>query len=141
MAPAAVLTREALTAMILSCPYHRLLGVELVEMDAEAGTLRLAAEVKPEFSRSDHRRELHGGVTASLLDLAGDYAVALKTGHAVPTIGLSVDYLRMARGARAIASARVVKAGRSIAVVDLELTDETGALVAVGRGTYSTATG
>ena len=136
---AAEITEARLAEMIRRCPFHRLLGIEVQAVDPAACSVVVRLEVAPDLSRTDAGIELHGGVIATLLDVAGDYAVALATGRPVPTIGLSIDYLRMARGRTAVATARVVKAGRSIAVADMELRDETGSLVAIGRGTYSTA--
>lgn len=131
------MTRDELTELVRGCPFHRFLDLQLESLDEEVGTVTLSLTAREEFSRSEDRVELHGGIIATLIDIAGDYAVALKTGSGVPTINLAVDYLRMARGAKALATAKIVKCGRSIAVVTIEVCDETGALVAIGRGTYS----
>lgn len=131
------MTRDELTAMVRGCPFHRFLDLQLESFDVEQGVVTLSLTAREEFSRSEDQVELHGGVIATLIDIAGDYAVALKTGCGVPTINLSVDYLRLARGAKATATARIAKCGRSIAVVTIEVCDETGAKIAIGRGTYS----
>jgi uncharacterized protein (TIGR00369 family) len=133
------MTRAGIEALIADCPFHRHLGVTVAAIDAGAGVITLSLDIRPEFSRSGGRAELHGGIIATLIDIAGDYAVALRLGQGVPTISLNVDYLRFARGARATATARLVKCGRSIAVATVEVADETGQIVAVGRGTYATA--
>lgn len=133
------MTREELTAMVQGCPFHRFLDLQLDSFDEAKGEVVLSLTAREEFSRDDDRVELHGGIIATLIDIAGDYAVALKTKCGVPTVNLSVDYLRLARGAKAIATARIAKCGRSIAVVTIEVCDETGATVAIGRGTYSSA--
>ena len=49
-----------------------------------------------------------------------------------------MDYLRPAVNTDLVASARTLRAGRSVGVVDIALHDKDGRLVAVGRGTYST---
>lgn len=133
------MTRPELEAMIAGCPFHRQLGIMLEDFDAAMGRLTLSLTAREAFSRDDTRVELHGGIIATLIDIAGDYAVVLKVGQGVPTISLHVDYLRFARGTKAFATATLIKCGRSIAVVDIEVADETGALIAVGRGTYSSA--
>ena len=125
--------------MIKGCPFHRFLGIELVDMSKEDGTVTLSLTAREEFSRSDERVELHGGIIASLIDIAGDYAIALQLGQGVPTINLHVDYLRLARGKQAFAKAKTIRCGRSIGTVDIEVTDENATLFAIGRGTYSTA--
>ncbi len=131
------MTRDELKDMVEGCPFHRFLGLKLEDFDEEAGRVSISVEAHEDLSRSDERVELHGGVIASLIDLAGDYAVALKVGRGVPTIGLNVDFLRFARGARVTATADIVKCGRSIAVAEIRAIDEAGALIAIGRGTYS----
>jgi uncharacterized protein (TIGR00369 family) len=131
--------RDEFEKMVLACPFHRFLGLTLEEMSEEEGRVTLSATMREEFSRSDQVAELHGGVIASLIDIAGDYAVALKVGRGVPTINLRVDYLRPGRGSKAVATASVVRCGRTIATVDIEVSDESGTLFAIGRGTYSSA--
>ena len=133
------MTRDELQSMVDGCPLHRLLGLTVEDFDAETGEVALSLTARKDLSRDNDRVELHGGIIASLIDIAGDYAVALRVGRGVPTINLHVDYLRLARGAKAIARAKIVKCGRSIAVVDIEARDETGTLIAVGRGSYSSA--
>lgn len=135
------MTRDELQEMILACPFHRFLGLELVDMNEADGTVAISVTAREEFSRSNEMVELHGGVIASLIDIAGDYAVALKVGRGVPTINLRVDYLRPGRGKKAVAKARAVRCGRTIATVDIEVVDENKTLFAIGRGTYSSATG
>lgn len=131
--------RDLLEKLIKACPFHRFLGLELEDYDTEAGVITLSLTARETFSRADERVELHGGIIAALIDIAGDYAVALRVGRGVPTINLRTDFLRLARGRKASATARLVRCGRSIATVDIEVTDETGQTVAVGRGTYSSA--
>jgi uncharacterized protein (TIGR00369 family) len=131
--------RDRLQAMILGCPFHRWLGIVVDAVDPADGSLTLGLPLRPEFSRSDTTTELHGGITAALIDIAGDYAVALSLGRGVPTIDLRVDYLRMGRGERVAATARALRVGRTVGTVDVDVHDATGALIAVGRGKYSTA--
>ena len=54
----------------------------------------------------------------------------------VPTINLRIDYLRMAAGTDLIARATAIKIGRSIGVVDVEVRDDDGRLIAIGRASY-----
>ena len=131
--------QKTLEYMLNDCPFHRYLRLTLVDFSAPQGWITLAVEARPDLSRGEARSALHGGVIASLIDIAGDYAVALKTGVTVPTISLHVDYLRFARDARITATAHVLRCGRSIAVADIDVRDDAGTRVAVGRGTYSSA--
>ncbi|TDI45568.1 MAG: PaaI family thioesterase [Acidobacteria bacterium] len=117
-------------------PYQRFLGLRAVAMDAEAGTVTLALPFKRDLCRSSKAPEIHGGVTAALIDIAGDYALAIRLGNGVPTIDLRIDYLRMAVETELIATARVVKMGRTLGIVDVEVQDKDGRLIAIGRATY-----
>lgn len=117
-------------------PYQRFLGLELVH--AEEGAVEIRMPFRQEFLRDDSSDWLHGGILSALIDIAGDYAVYSKTGGDVPTVDLRVDYLRPAKRGSLIAIARTVKVGRRVSVADVEVKDEEGKVVAVGRGVYST---
>ena len=119
-------------------PFHRRLGIRAVSFDADIGQVVLRLPFNPELQRSASTPQIHGGVTATLIDIAGDYAFWVKLGFPVPTINLRIDYLRMADATDLLATARVVKSGRSIGIADVEITGGAGELLAVGRGTYGT---
>jgi len=89
--------------------------------------------------RAPRDKSFHGGVIATLIDLAGHAAVAVKIGKMAPTIDLRIDYLRPSTGESIIARARLLKAGSMLARVDIDVTDTEGRLIAVGRGSFSTA--
>ena len=122
-------------------PFHRLLGLRAETVDIGGRSVVLRLPFRETFRRATDRAELHGGVTAALIDIAGDFAVATVVGAPVPTINLRIDYLRMAGDGELVATARVVKAGRTVAVVDIEVADTNGRQIAIGRGTYSTRAG
>jgi uncharacterized protein (TIGR00369 family) len=92
----------------------------------------------PGVERSAGSKQVHGGAIASLIDVAGDFALIQKLGYAVPTINLRIDYLRPAFDSALHARPRVRQAGRSLGVVDVDVVDDDHRLIAVGRGTYST---
>ncbi|HLR55595.1 MAG TPA: PaaI family thioesterase, partial [Actinomycetales bacterium] len=82
---------------------------------------------------------IHGGMLATLADVAGDFAVITGVGFAVPTIDLRVDYLRPARpDMELMAEGNVVKFGRQVSVADVQVTGD-GKQLLVARGLYSTA--
>jgi len=62
----------------------------------------------------------------------------MMPGQPLPAINFRVDYLRPVVTTALIATARVRRAGRSVGVVDVDVTDGDGNLVAVGRAAYST---
>ena len=119
-------------------PFHAILRPQAVAADASAGTVEIRLPYRDEFRRAPDEAGYHGGVIATLIDLAGHAAVAVKVGRMVPTVDLRIDYLRAPAGGDLIARGRVLRAGRSIARADVEIVDSTDTVVAVGRGTYST---
>jgi uncharacterized protein (TIGR00369 family) len=128
---------EAFELSVAHSPFHRLIGLALTrEGDGE---VELRLPWSEGLGRSDGSDWYHGGVLSALADIAGDYAVASRLRRWVATIDLRVDYLRPARRGDLTARARAVKVGRTVAVADVEIRDAGGAVVAVGRGAYSTA--
>jgi uncharacterized protein (TIGR00369 family) len=117
-------------------PYQRFLGLQLTR--DEEGLVEIHMPFRKEFLREDGSDWLHGGMISALIDIAGDYAVYSKTGGNVPTVDLRVDYLRPARRGHLTAIARTVKVGRRVSVADVEVKDEQGQVVAIGRGLYAT---
>jgi uncharacterized protein (TIGR00369 family) len=129
---------DFLSANVGAPPLHRWLKPELVSVDESSGGVELRLPVRAEFRRDSTRPEIHGGILAMLADIAGHAAVAARLRHGVPTVDLRIDYLRMAAGDFLSACATPVKVGRTLAVVDIRITDDQARLVAVGRGTYLT---
>ncbi len=120
-------------------PFHDFLQLE-AKKTGEA-TVELRVPFREEFIRQAGSEMLHGGIISALADIAGDYAVAAVLGDGVPTIDLRLDYLRPAMRTDLIAKATAIKVGRSVAVADVEIYDESGRLIAVARGAYSTRPG
>jgi len=125
---------ETEMAIMNEAPYFRLLGMELVEM-AE-GYARLIVPVKEKLN--SYLGALHGGVLSSLADSA--VAMALRTviepTEKPITVEMNINYLGMIQGDQAIAEARIISRGRTIAVGDVDITDKSGHLVAKSRATY-----
>ena len=116
-------------------PYHRFLGLEFALVD---GVAELRMPFREELVSDPEVPYLHGGVIAALLDTAADYAIAAQLGHGVPTIDMRVDFLKAVGREPVVATARVVKLGRSVAIADAEARNDQGELVAVGRVLFST---
>lgn len=124
--------------------FNKLLGLKVESFDAEAPKLRF--EMRPELVGNPARQILHGGVISATLDVAGGFAIMLSlaaemTGipTAFPnmgTIDLRVDYLRPGRGKYFVATARIVRKGKRIAVTHMELHNDEGELIATGGAAY-----
>ncbi len=108
---------------------------------AADGSVHATMPLNPDQERFPGSNQFHGGPLAALIDTIGDLAVAVQVDGPVPTVNLRIDYLKPAFGPHLVASARVRRLGKSLAVTDIDVTDGTGALVAIGRGTYSTKVG
>lgn len=134
-------TLEQLTAWLVESPFHRVLGLTLESLDPAARSVILRCAFHSNLDRSAGTGQYHGGVIASLIDIAGDFALIAILGHGVPTIDFRVDYLRPAMAGDLIARAIVRKSGRTIGVVDIEVEDVQGRLIALGRGCYGTLPG
>jgi uncharacterized protein (TIGR00369 family) len=81
---------------------------------------------------------IHGGALASLVDTASAFAVlsTLAAGEQTVTVDLTLHYLKPASGGKLSAHARVLRAGRRLATVSVEVTNESGALVVTALTTY-----
>jgi uncharacterized protein (TIGR00369 family) len=133
---------EDLQTRLDRSPFIRFLGLRVERLDPEREEITLRMPMRPELERGAGSGQFHGGAIASLIDTAGDYALIALLGIAgVPTIDFRVDFLRPAVDAELAATARIRRAGRTIGVVDVDVRDTAGRLVAVGRGCYGTSEG
>ena len=134
-------SQKTLETLLADSPFQNLLGLRLDAFDLAAQTVTIRSIYGPNVERSLGTGQYHGGVIASLIDIAGDFALIAVLGHGVPTINFRVDYLRPAANSDLIALARVRRAGRTIGVVDIDVTDARDRRIALGRGCYSTQPG
>jgi acyl-CoA thioesterase len=114
--------------------YTRLLGMEFV--GAARGEARIALELREELTRNEGL--MHGGAVASLMDTASAFAVMslLEPGQSTVTIDLTIHFLRPVLRGRIEARARVLRAGRRIATLSIDTTDDAGKLTATATTTY-----
>jgi len=122
-------------------PFISFLGLKVSALDYDKGEIKVLMPLRPELERRPGTRQFHGGPLASFIDAVGDFAVGMEVGGGVPTMNLRVDYLRPAVGSAVTGVARVRRLGRTVAIVDIDVFDESEKLVAVGRGTYSAQVG
>lgn len=130
------MTLDQINAEFDGSPYIVFSGMRAVALDHERQEIVLRMPMRPEFERRAGTGQYHGGVIAALIDVAGDFAIAMSLGGGVPTANFRIDYLRPAYDTALTATARVRRAGRTLAVVDIDVTDDSGRLLAVGRGTF-----
>ena len=96
------------------------------------GVCRAHVDLQPQHLNP--RGFVHGGLLCTLMDVAAGSAAILA--HDPPrmmvTQSAEVHYLRPCSGGTLTAEARVLKAGRSVAVVSVEVKDEAEKLVSAG---------
>ncbi len=134
----APLTVAEIQQMLDVSPFNLFLGLTVVRADPVKQEVTMRSPMRPEFERRPGSKQWHGGVIASVIDTVGDFAVGMMVGRGLPTVNFRVDYLRPAVDTALVAVSRVRRAGKSVGVADVDVFDEKGALLAIGRGTYST---
>jgi uncharacterized protein (TIGR00369 family) len=80
---------------------------------------------------------LHGGILCDVADAAMGTAVAttLNEGETLTTIELKINFLKPVWSAKLTATGKVVRRGRTICLVECDVTDEKGSLVARASST------
>lgn len=131
------MTLASLQALLDASPAIAALGVRMEAADPARSAVELSMTMHPALERAEGTGQFHGGPLASLVDIAGDVAVAMMIGGGVPTIDLRIDYLRPVLTSSVRARAIVRKLGRTIAIADIEVLDAEGKLCVLGRGSYS----
>lgn len=132
------LTGAEIQQMLDVSPFNLFLGLTVVTADPVKQEITMRSPMRSEFERRPGSKQWHGGVIASVIDTVGDFAVGMMVGRGLPTVNFRVDYLRPAVDTALVAVSRVRRAGKSVGVADVDVFDEKGALLAIGRGTYST---
>ncbi len=135
---ATILTADEIQKMLDASPFNLFLGLTVVTADPVKQEVTMRSPMRPEFERRPGSMQWHGGVIASVIDTVGDFAIGMMLGRGLPTVNFRVDYLKPAVDTALIAVSRVRRAGKSVGVADVDVFDEKGALLAIGRGTYST---
>jgi len=116
-------------------PAARLLGRRVLEVDPDAGTIRVEFDARPEFLNS--AGTVQGGFLAAMLDstLGPALRATLGPGQFAPTLELKVSFIRAAQAGRLIGHGHIVHRGRSTAFLAGELRNPEGELVATATAT------
>ncbi|HYY98433.1 MAG TPA: PaaI family thioesterase [Pyrinomonadaceae bacterium] len=120
-------------------PVARLIGFDLVSVkpgEAVVGFQSTEAHANPMGT-------LHGGVLCDIADAAMGiaYSSNLDEGESFTTLELKINFLKPVWKARLLATGRVVKQGRTVGLVECDITDEEGGLVARATSTCMTLRG
>lgn len=137
MAAAATTTgTDVIREFLPGSPFVGHVGIELV--DISDGHAELALAFRDEVVTVG--RVVHGGAIATLVDTAA--MTAAWAGAEVPdslrgaTVALSLTYLAPADGQDVVATARVVRRGRRLVHVQVDVHSDDGTHVAVALVTY-----
>lgn len=91
----------------------------------------------PYQQKFDHALgETHGGIIATLLDNAGWFTVAAHYKKWVVTVDFQTRILEAAGKNDLVSRGRLVRAGNTLAVAEMEVRTREGKLIAVGSGSF-----
>ena len=133
------LSRDELQHRLGHSAFIDFLNLTVVNADPAAQQVVMRADMRAEFERGRGTGQWHGGPIAAIIDTVGDYALVMALGRPLPTVNFRVDYLRPAVDTALVVTATVRRSGRLVGVVDIDVANEQGQLVAIGRATYATA--
>lgn len=120
-------------------PVGRLIGFHLASIEPGTAVIQFEAT-------EAHRNPmgtLHGGVLCDIADAAMGmaYASNLNDGESFTTLELKINFLKPVWNARLTATGHVVKQGRTVGMIECDVTDEKGSLVARATSTCMTLRG
>ena len=112
--------------------FMRLIGAEIAALAPGHCVVALPARA----DLCQQRGFLHGGVTAAIADNAAGFAAysLMPPGSSPLTVEFKINLMAPAIGDRFVASARVVRAGRTLSIVEAEVVAEKdGAATPIAR--------
>lgn len=124
--------RQIMQAFVPASPLVQHLGIRLRELSADRAELELPFDER----LATMANVVHGGAIASVIDTAG--MAATWSDDVRPqsldgsTVSMNVDFIAAARGKDLLATAVVVKRGRSLCFTEVTVTEPDGRLVAKG---------
>ncbi len=131
-------------------PFNKHVGMKVDSYGQEP--LKLRVDFRDELVGNYARNMLHGGVTMSLLDTVGGMQVfraiirrlqdepkdiITNVLSKISTINLNVQFVKPGMGDSFYATAQVIRLGRKVAFVDMQLLNQQDELVATGHGIYN----
>ena len=120
-------------------PIAQLIGFSLREVDAGRAVIDFEATPR----HASPLGTLHGGVFADIADAAMGiaYASTLGEGETFTTLELKINFLKPVWTGTLVATGRVVKGGRTVGLVECDVTDAQDRLVAHATSTCMTLRG
>jgi uncharacterized protein (TIGR00369 family) len=119
-----------------TAPVATLLGFSLTSLQPGHAVIEFEATER----HANPMGTLHGGVLAAIADAAMGmaYFSTLGEGESFTTLEMKINFLRPVWRARLRAVGKLVKAGRTVGLVECDVTDHEGRLVARASSTCMT---
>lgn len=130
------MTLQELQALLARAEFHKLVKVEAVAADP-SGRVTLHLPFDPAYTIFREAGNYHGGVLASLVDIAGAMACSIIKGRPTPTANMRIDFLKSPANCDLLADGVAQRVGRQLGVADVTIRDQAGTVYALGRGTFS----
>jgi uncharacterized protein (TIGR00369 family) len=121
-------------------PVARLIGFRPLDFEPERAVFELDTDLQ---QHANPMGTVHGGILCDLADAAMGFAYAgtLEEDETFTTLELKINFLRPVWQTRLSATASVVQRGRTIGLVECDVTDADGRLVARVSSTCMTLRG
>ncbi len=130
-------------------PFNRFVGLRFMESRPDYVEIKIG--MREDLVGNFYHKMLHGGVIATILDVAGGLVAMLSTIEKIEnldvdylrkrlvnvgTIDIHINFLLPGRGEEFTATAVVIRHGNKVAVTRTELKNERNNLIAVSTATY-----
>lgn len=128
---------QRIRGTIVASPLGNLLGAETLEVEPDV--IKVGIPFRTEITTVGNL--VHGGTISALVDIAGTAAAWSGVDPENPpsrgtTIGFNVSFLKGAFGKDLTATGRVVRRGKTICTIDVEVEGDEGELFAKALVTY-----
>ena len=133
-------SRAILDGRVAPPPIAQLIGFRPIATNAGRAIFELDTDLE---RHANPMGTLHGGILCDLADAAMGFAYAstLEQGETFTTLELKINFLRPVWETRLTATANLVQRGRRVGLVECDVTDAEGRLVARASTTCMTLRG
>ena len=134
------LTKAMINGEVPPAPVAKLIGFNIVAVKPGEAVFEMQATTA---AHANPMGTLHGGILCDIADAAMGvaYASNLGEGESFTTLELKINFFKPIWNARLTATGRVVKQGRTVGMVECDVVDEQGSLVARASSTCLTLRG
>jgi uncharacterized protein (TIGR00369 family) len=131
-----VMQRALKDPTTLDAPIARFIGWTMTDIAPGRATMELDTSER----LANPMGTLHGGILCDLADAAMGiaYATELERGESFTTLELKINFMKPVWRTRLRAAGKVVKRGRTVGLVECDVFDEKGSLVARASSTCMT---